>query len=427
MRYSQLFPKSRKIEFKDDLSVNAKLLTKAGYIDQLMAGSHTLLPLGFRVVEKIKNIIREELDATGAQELLMPLLHPKDIWDQTGRWSDPDVKQIMYQFKDIHEKEFGLSFTHEEIVMNLLGKFVQSYKDLPVKVYHFSTKFRNEPRAKSGILRGREFMMKDLYSAHVSEEDMYKYYDLVKEVYVRIFKRMGLDVKVVEASGGVFTDKNSHEFQVLADVGEDTIYYCDECDFAKNKEIFDGKVDEICPNCKKGKIIEAKSIEVGNTFPLGTKYSQSQKVLFTDKTGASQNIWFASYGIGPTRIMGTLAEVYHDERGLIWPKSVTPYEAYLIGIQNSKVKTQNYNSKVKNLTEEAYERLEKAGVGILFDDRDVSPGEKFANADLLGLPYRLVISEKSGDKIELKKRDSQETELLSLEEVISKIGVEKES
>src|SRR3989338_64853 len=266
MKYSELFPKTKKGELQEELSVNAKLLVRAGFIDQLMAGSWTLLPLGFRVVEKIKKIIREELNKIGAQELLMPLLHPREIWDQTGRWSDPEVQKIMYQFKDIHEKEYGLSFTHEEIVMNLLSKFVQSYKDLPVKVYHFSTKFRNEPRAKSGILRAREFMMKDLYSAHVAEKDMYEYYNKVKDAYIRIFERLGLKVKVVEASGGVFTDKNSHEFQVLSDVGEDTIYYCGECDFAQNKEIFQGSAGDTCPKCKKGKIIEAKSIEVGNIF-----------------------------------------------------------------------------------------------------------------------------------------------------------------
>ena len=203
MRYSNFFPKARKAEFKDDLSVNAKLLTKAGYIDQLMAGSYTLLPLGFRVVEKIKNIIRKELNATGAQELLMPLLHPKEIWDQTGRWSDPDVKQIMYQFKDIHEREYGLSFTHEEIVLDLLRKLTNSYRDFPVKVYHFSTKFRNELRAKSGILRGREFLMKDLYSAHDSAEDLDKYYDEIKEVYVRIFERLGLKVVLPDPMSGI--------------------------------------------------------------------------------------------------------------------------------------------------------------------------------------------------------------------------------
>jgi prolyl-tRNA synthetase len=420
MKYSNFFPKSRKIEFKDDLSINAVLLTKAGYIDQLMAGSYTLLPLGYKVVEKIKQIIREELDKTGAQEMGMPLLHPRDIWDQTGRWSDEGVKQIMYQFKDIHDKEYGLSFTHEEIVMNLLGKMVQSYKDLPVKVYQFSTKFRNEPRAKSGILRGREFLMKDLYSAHVSEDDMYVYYNEVKDVYPKIFKRMGMDVKVVEASGGVFTDKNSHEFQVLSEVGEDTIFFCDcdekscDCKFAQNKELFKGNDGDKCPECEDCTVKSAKSIEVGNIFPLGTKYSQGMKVLFTDESGAQQNIWFASYGIGPTRVMGTLVELFHDDKGIVWPVSVAPYHAYLVSLGR--------NEDAEKIEKE----LEEKGIEVLNDDRDVSAGEKFSNADLIGLPYRLVISQKTGDKIEFKKRDSSEPELLSLEEVITRIEEEKE-
>lgn len=416
MKYSTVFPKSTKREFKEDLSINAKLLTKAGYIDQLMAGSYTLLPLGFKVVEKIKNIIREELNETGAQEMLMPLLHPREIWDQTGRWSDPDVKQIMYQFKDIHEKEFGLSFTHEEIVMHILGKFVQSYKDLPVKVYHFSTKFRNEPRAKSGILRGREFMMKDLYSAHVSEEDMHKYYDLVKSVYPKIFQRVGLDVKVVEASGGVFTDKNSHEFQVLSDVGEDTIFYCDckdnkcDCNFAQNDEIFKGKEGDKCPECNDCLIKSSRAIEVGNIFPLGTRYSEKMNVLYADQSGAKKPIWFASYGIGPTRVMGTLVEVYHDDKGIIWPTAVAPFQVYLVSIG-------------KNEEAEKIEKsLEEARIDVLLDDRDVSAGEKFANADLLGFPYRLVVSEKTGEKVEFKKRSEEKTELLSLEELASRIN-----
>lgn len=415
MLYSQLFPKSRKIEFKGDLSINAKLLTKAGFIDQLMAGSYTLLPLGFRVVEKIKQIIREELNSTGAQELLMPLLHPRDIWDQTGRWTDPDVQQIMYQFKDIHNKEYGLSFTHEEIVMNLLGKFVQSYKDLPVKVYHFSTKFRNEPRAKSGILRGREFMMKDLYSAHVSEEDMYKYYNLVKDVYPKIFKKIGFDVKVVEASGGVFTDKNSHEFQVLSEVGEDTIFYCDcadkacDCRFAQNKEIFSGQDGDKCPQCADCTIKSAKAIEVGNIFPLGTKYSKDQKVLYKDREGAQHEIWFASYGIGPTRVMGTLVELYHDDRGIVWPESVAPFIVHLVNLEQDSKKADGL-----------YKKLEDAGIEVLYDDRaDASAGEKLSDADLIGIPNRLVISVKNGDRIEVKKRNEEKVELLSFEEVVS--------
>ena len=409
MRYSVFFPKTQKNAPSEAVAINHKLLVRAGFIDQLMAGSFTLLPLGFRVVEKIKDIIREELNETGAQELLMPLLHPRDIWDQTGRWSDPDVKQIMYQFKDIHDREYGLSFTHEEIVMNLLGKFVQSYKDLPVKVYHFSTKFRNEPRAKSGILRGREFMMKDLYSAHVSEEDMYEYYNKVMDAYIKIFKKIGFEVKVVESSGGVFTDKNSHEFQVLSDVGEDTIYYCDSCDFAKNKEIFKGQEGDDCPKCNNGHIKTSKSIEVGNIFPLGTKYSQSQKVFYTDKDGKQKPIWFASYGIGPTRVLGTIAEVYHDDNGLIFPKSVSPFDVHLISLAKNEQ------------TQKIHDLLEDEGIEVLYDDREVNAGEKFATSDLIGIAVRLVISEKTGDKIEFKQRNKKESEHLTLEEVFKKL------
>ncbi len=408
MRYSGLFPKTLKTAPSGAESLNHKLLVRAGYIDQLMAGSFTLLPLGFRVVEKIKEIIREELNKTGALELLMPLLHPRDIWDQSGRWSKPEVKQIMYQFKDIHDKEFGLSFTHEEIVMDLLSKFIQSYKDLPVKVYHFSTKFRNEPRAKSGILRGREFMMKDLYSAHTTEEDMYLYYNQIKDIYPKIFKRIGLEVKVVEASGGVFTDKHSHEFQVLCRVGEDTIFYCDKCDFAQNKEIFQGQEGSKCPNCD-GKILTAKSIEVGNIFPLGTDFSINQKVFYIDAQGKQNPIWFASYGIGPTRVLGTLAEVFNDENGLIFPKSVAPFDVHLISLSK--------NEEAKKIEEE----LEKNGFEVLYDDREVNAGEKFATADLIGIPVRLVVSEKTGGKIEFKQRNKKETELLTLEEVLEKL------
>ena len=409
MRYSVFFPKTQKNAPTGAESMNHKLLVRAGFIDQLMAGSFTLLPLGFKVVEKIKNIIRDELNKTGAQELLMPLLHPRDIWDQTGRWSDPDVKQIMYQFKDIHDKEYGLSFTHEEIVMNLLSKFIQSYKDLPVKVYHFSTKFRNEPRAKSGILRGREFMMKDLYSAHVSEEDMYKYYNQISEAYIKIFKRIGFEVKVVEASGGVFTDKNSHEFQVLSNVGEDTIYYCDSCDFAQNKEIFKGQEGDQCPKCKTGYIKISKSIEVGNIFPLGTKYSEKQKVFYTDQNGKQNPIWFASYGIGPTRILGTIAESFHDDNGLIFPKSVSPFDVHLISLSK--------NDQALKI----HDQLADEGFEVLYDDRDMQAGEKFVTSDLIGIPVRLVVSEKTGDKIEYKERTKKDSELLTLEEVIRKL------
>ncbi|MCX6817153.1 MAG: hypothetical protein NTZ93_04785, partial [Candidatus Beckwithbacteria bacterium] len=281
-------------------------------------------------VTKINQIIREEMNAVNGQEMLMPLLHPKELWNETGRWEKAD--EIMYKLKDKREREYVLSFTHEEIVMDLLRKNIVSYKDLPVAVYHFSTKFRNEARARSGILRGREFMMKDLYSAHTDEKDLMDYYEKVKKAYGKIFTRLGFMIKVTEAAGGVFTDKNTHEFQVLSEGGEDTIYYCDSCDWSQNQEIFKGKEGGKCPDCKKGKIIKARAIEVGNIFPLGTWYAQKMGMFYTDKKGEKKPVWFGSYGIGPTRVMGALVEVNHDDKGMIWPKAVAPYQAHLINL-----------------------------------------------------------------------------------------------
>jgi len=392
--------------------VNHQLLVQAGFIDQLMSGSWTLLPLGWRVVQKINQIIREEMNAVGGQEMLMPLLHPKEIWNETGRWEKAD--EIMYKLTDKREKEFVLSFTHEEIVMDLLRKNIKSYKDLPVAVYHFSTKFRNEPRARAGILRGREFMMKDLYSAHTGEKDLLAYYEKVKKAYVKVFRRLGFNFKVTEAAGGVFTDKNTHEFQVLSEGGEDTIFYCDACDWSENQEIYKGKEGDKCPVCQKGKTVRAKAIEVGNIFPLGTFYAEKMKVYFTDKDGKQKPVWFGSYGIGPTRVMGALVEVNHDDKGIIWPKNVAPYEVHLI-----KLKTKNEKRKTG---EEIYKKLTEAGVEVLWDDREeVSAGVKFADADLIGVPVRLVVSEKTKNKIEWKERDSQKSELLSLEAVKTRL------
>ena len=406
MRYSKLFGKTTRDFPKDEVSTNAKLLLKAGFIDKLMAGSFTLLPLGFRVVENIKQIVREEIDFTGANELLMPLLHPKEIWNETGRWDS--ARDIMYQLEK-DDKEFGLSFTHEEIVMDLIRKRAQSFKDFPIKVYHFSTKFRYEARPKSGILRGREFLMKDLYSAHTTFEDMDKYYWEVVDAYLRIFKRIGLKVKVVEASGGVFTKAHSHEFQVLSEVGEDTIYYCDACDFAQNDEVAKVKEGDTCPKCKKGEVKTSKSIEVGNIFPLGTMYSEKMGFYFTDSDGSKKPVVLASYGIGPTRVLGTLVEIYSDEKGIVWPESVAPYKVHLVSIQE--------NAKADRI----YERLISEDIEVLYDDREVGAGEKLNDADLIGIPVRLVVSAKTGDKIEWKLRKETGTELLDAEEVVKRL------
>lgn len=395
MRQSELFPKTKKDAPKDAESVNHKLLVQGGFMDQLMSGSWTLLPLGWRVVTKINNIIREEINAIGGQEMLMPLLHPKEIWNETGRWDK--AEEIMYKLKDQNEREYALSFTHEEIVMDLLRKNISSYKDLPVAVYHFSTKFRNELRAKSGILRGREFMMKDLYSAHISEDDLMRYYEVVKEAYKKIFTRLGFNFKIAKASGGVFTDKFTHEFQVLSNAGEDTIYWKEGDEEALNEEVLEGD---------KASYQSAKSIEVGNIFPLGTWYAEKMGMYFTDENGGKKPVWFGSYGIGPTRVMGTLVEVNHDEKGIIWPKVVAPFSVHLIELPGAKN------------VEGIYKTLVSQNVEVLWDDREVSAGEKFADSDLIGIPVRLVVSEKTGDKIEWKERPRSQTELLSLDEVL---------
>ena len=410
MRQSQLFPSTRKEAPKEAESVNHKLLVRAGFIDQLMAGSWTLLPLGFRVIEKINNIIREEMNAIGGQELLMPLLHPKNIWNETGRWDK--AGDIMYKLKDIRGKEYALSFTHEEIVMDLLRKNIKSYQDLPVCVYHFSTKFRNELRAKSGILRGREFMMKDLYSAHTTEEDLMNYYEKAKNAYARIFKRLGFNFRITEASGGVFTDKHTHEFQVLCAGGEDTIYICDKCDWGENKEIFDGKVGGVCPKCKKGKIVEEKSIEVGNIFQLGFHYSSKMKdATFIDKEGKQKPYYMGCYGIGISRVMGTIAEICNDDKGLIWPTNVAPFYAHLIDLTADKK------------GESVYKGLIDSGIEVLWDDRVLSAGEKFTDADLIGIPYRLVVSDKTetAGQIELKERTEKSLELIVKDQIVAEM------
>jgi len=413
MLQSKLFPKTKKEAPKGAESVNHKLLVRGGFIDQLMAGSWTLLPLGQRVVAKINQIIREEMNSTGAQEILMPLLHPKNIWNETGRWDR--AKEVMYQFKDSREKEFALSFTHEEIFLDLVRKHINTYKDLPLALYHFSTKFRNEPRARSGILRGREFMMKDLYSIHATQEDFNRYYEEVKKAYVRAFTRMGFNIKVTEAAGGVFTENSTHEFQVLTPGGEDTIYYCDNCDFSQNKEIINPKLqisNAKCPMCKRGTVIEAKSIEVGNIFPFGTHYSELMRVYYTDEKGLKKPVYFGSYGIGSTRVMGAWVEANHDDQGIIWSKAIAPFQVHLLELRAKNT---------QHIAKTVYEKLVGLGIEVLWDDREVSAGEKFADSDLIGIPVRLVVSEKNGEKVEYKERGGSSTIVIAFEDIVGKI------
>lgn len=406
MLYSKLFGKTKKGENKKFESKNQELLIKAGFIDQVASGIYNLLPLGKKVHYKIEKIIREELDLIGAQELLMPSLHPKNLWEQTGRWKSVDV---LFKTKSRFGQEYALGPTHEEIITPLAKKFVQSYKDLPLALYHITTKFRDEPRPKSGILRGREFIMKDLYSFHSSKEDLKKYYQIVLNSYLKIFKRIGFEqVKITEASGGSFTKKNSHEFNILTKAGEVDLLFCDLCSYAQNQEIATIKKNDMCPSCQKGKIYSGRGIEIGNIFDLGTKFSQDYNLYFIDKDGQKKLVYMGCYGIGTTRILGALVEIYHDERGIIWSKTVSPYDLHLIGLD---LKDEKVRKNVFNL----YQELKnKTSLDILFDDRDnVGPGEKLIDADLIGIPLRLIVSKKSADQIEVKERNKDRTILLN--------------
>ncbi len=412
MRQSKLFYKTSKSISEEEKSINAQLLVRAGFVDKLMAGVYTYLPLGLKVLEKIKKIIREEMNAIGGQEILMPALTPKENWIKTGRWDKVDV---LFKLKGAGDKEYALGSTHEEIVTPLVKKMVNSYKDLPVAVYQIQDKFRDEPRAKSGLMRGREFSMKDLYSFHADEADLDAYYEKAKEAYLKIFKRCGLDAIVAEASGGTFS-KYSHEFQVLTESGEDTIYYCEKCFYAQNREIAEYKAGDNCPKCG-GEMKEGKAIEVGNIFKLKTKFSEAFDFSFLDKDGKKKTAIMGCYGIGPSRVMGSIVEVSHDDKGIIWPKEVAPFDIHLVAIFG---KDDEKNEKIGKAAEDILGALQKEGFDVLYDDRrETSAGIKLAESDLFGIPTRLVISEKTLDKdsVEIKKRNGAEIEVVKINQL----------
>ena len=420
MRQSQLFTKTFKTAPKDEEAVNAKLLTRGGFVRKMSAGIYAYLPLGWRVIQKIANIVREEMNAIGGEELLMPTLIAKEYWEKSKRWDNDVVYKIEESYAIGHQSSYGLGWTHEEVITYIATHFINSYKDFPLSVYQIQNKFRNEPRAKNGLLRGREFLMKDLYSFHTDKADLDKYYEQVIGAYKKVFKRLSLNTKITEATGGAFTKEFTHEFQVLSLAGEDEIFYCAQCDFSQNKEIYNGKAGDKCPKCGDA-IKNSKAIEVGNVFKLGTRYSESFDLRVTNKKGKKDLVVMGSYGIGITRAMAALVEVYNDERGIIWPEAVAPFKVHLIAIAGKA------KSKIEKAADKVYNQLEKAGVEVLYDDRDVSVGEKLGDADLLGIPYRAVISEKTlaageaGDKLELKRRNESGVRLVSMKELLKMI------
>ncbi len=396
MLQSRLFTRTLREAPKGEEAANAKLLTRGGFVYKNSAGIYTYLPLGWRVMQRIAGIIREEMDAIGGEEFYMPALHDKHYLQATGRWNVNVVFKVISGTDK--EPAYNISWTHEEIMAEIARKYVSSYKDLPFSAYQIQTKFRDEPRAKSGILRGREFSMKDLYSFHVSEEDLYRFYNIVKGAYFKIFARCGLKAYYTLAAGGEFTANNTHEFQVLSPVGEDTIFYCKACGYAENKEISKLKDGTACPACG-GTVREGTSIEVGNIFPLGTKYSEAFDLTYMDEHGEKRFVVMGSYGIGLGRVMGTIVEVFHDERGMVWPASVAPFDVHLVELPGASGRR-------------LYDDLQARGFRVLYDERSVSAGEKFADADLIGIPWRFLVSEKTGGKVEVRRRGAKEADLV---------------
>lgn len=412
MRVSRLFTKTTKNVPADETAKNAQLLIQAGYIHKEMAGVYSYLPLGLSVLNKIAGVVRGEMNKVGGQEVQMTILQPKDIWEKTGRWDDKVVDN-WFKTKLANGTELGIGLTHEEPLVDILKSYVNSYKDLPLSIYQIQPKFRNELRAKSGVLRGREFLMKDLYTFSRNQQEHEQIYETLAGAYHKVYARLGLgDITYrTFASGGIFS-KFSDEFQTLSEVGEDTIYLNKAKKIAVNKEVYTDEVlEEI--GLKKADLEEVKAVEVGNIFSLGSKYTDALNLKYVDENGAENSIIMGCYGIGVSRLLGIIAEHFADDRGIVWPEEIAPYKVYLASLGDDK--------KVISQTEQIYEKLNNSGIEVLFDDRSVRPGEKFADADLLGIPYRLVISEKTleQNKIELKKRTEKDTQLLEIDKIIN--------
>lgn len=409
MLQSKLFTRTKKEAPADEVSRNAELLIRGGFIHKEMAGVYAFLPLGLKVFNKIVGVIREEMNKIGGQELSMTALQRPELWSLTNRWE----LDVWFKTKLNSGSDLGLGFTHEEPLAQMMTSFVSSYKDLPFSVYQFQTKFRNETRAKSGIMRTREFVMKDLYSFAKDEEEHNVFYEKAKQAYLNIFKRVGIGhvTYLTFASGGVFS-KYSHEFQTLTSAGEDTIFIDESKNIAINEEVFNEEVLENL-GLSKDNMTEHKSVEVGNIFTLGTRFSEALGLSYDEEGGGKKNVFMGSYGIGPGRLMGTIVEVLSDDKGIIWPESIAPFRVHLLALGEKE--------EVQKEAKDLYETLEKKGIEVLFDDRtNVSAGEKFADSDLLGMPYRVVVSERSMKEngVEVKKRNEEKGEVMSKENLL---------
>lgn len=413
MRISQVFSKTIKTVPADEQATNARLLIQAGFIYKEMAGVYAYLPLGLKVIENIKAIIRSEMNSLGASELLMTSLQPKDTWEITGRWDD-EVVDVWFKSKLKNGTEVGFGWSHEEPLMMLISKYVKSYRDLPISVYQFQNKLRNELRAKSGIMRGREFLMKDMYAFSRSQEELDEFYERTKQAYLNVYQRVGIGpfTYVTFASGGAFT-QFSHEFQTVTPNGEDTIYLDQKRKLAINEEVYNENVLKQL-KLDPGELEKVKAAEVGNIFNFGSVKGEQMDVYFMDEAGRRQPVFLSSYGIGVSRLMGVIAEHFNDDKGLIWPKEIAPASVYLLSIGGG--------AETK-LADELYNILTDKSVAVIYDDRDVRPGEKFADADLMGIPWRVVVNSKTGSngQYEIKGRTEDTPELLTKEALVKRL------
>ncbi len=407
MKQSNLLAKTKRKISKDIVATSHRYLIKADFVEQSISGVYRFLPLGFRVLKNIQDIIREEMNALGSQEILLATIQDKKLWEETDRWDNFDPP--LFKFKDRHNKELALGPTHEEEMVDIARKRVESYQDLPFSLFQIQNKFRNEMRATGGLLRTIEFMMKDLYDFQLNEKDSFDFYEKVRRSYFKIFKRCGLKSICVDASSGPMGGNLSNEFMVLSEFGEDRILVCSSCEYGRNVEL--GGKGKKCPTCKIV-LDEKRAIEVGHIFFLGTKYSKDMGLTYQDKDGKEKLVSMGCYGIGLPRLMAVIVEVYNDEKGIIWPEQVAPFSVHLISIEDNK--------KVEKNTEKLYKDLEKEKIEVLYDNRkNKSAGEKFADADLIGIPTRVVVSEKTLEKssVEVKKRKENKTKFVKINEL----------
>lgn len=407
MKQNMLFVPTLRENPRDAEIISHQVLLRGGYIKQVAAGIYTYLPLGYKIIKKIENIIREELNNIGCSELFMPVLQPRALWEESGRWSEYG-KELM-RLKDRHNRDFALGPTHEEVITYIVRDYLNSYKKFPVALYQIQTKFRDELRPRFGLMRGREFSMKDLYTFHTSKEDLDKWYEMVSDAYIRIFKRCGLDVKIVKSETGQIGGDEAHEFMVMKKVGENTITYCTKCEYGANIEYSNLKENDKCPKCD-GKIALAKGIEIGNIFKLGTKYSEAMNAYYMDEKGNQKPIIMGCYGIGVSRLLMAVIEQHFQNGKMIWPKEISPFDVHLIVINNDYEKE----------ADELYNKLKEHNIDVLLDNRDESAGVKLADADLIGIPTRIIIGrDMTKNMVELIYNEKIET--INYNDVLKKL------